>query len=114
MDSREEKRKKQDDESSVWAVAVPEFSPFAIGKKKSYQRKIINMLMEQDGFIGVYPIIGKATLCMYKTENDAKIARNQLNNEDCPTGKEIIEVYIKTKDMETCEKKVSERREGKT
>lgn len=105
-------RKKQDDETTVWAISIPEITPYAIGKKRKFQEKIINMMKEQDGFIAVHPIYG-ATLCLYAEKNDAIRARNQFVHEGCPTGNGEAEVFVKTEMLEEIEKKKAERKERK-
>ena len=81
-----------EDQVKVWTVAVgnlplPPFIPRKV-------RKAIKFIKEQDGFIGFYPMYPNGTLCLFKTENDAKGARNIMRFKGIQVGDNICEVWI--------------------
>ena len=81
-------------EISVWAVGVGNLpmtpNPFVM-KRASKAMKYIKGLK---GFLGVSPKPPFGTLCLFKTENDAKGARNMMKAKGIEVGKEICEVYV--------------------
>lgn len=88
---------KRENEVSVYTVAIGNFKPFAIGKQKRVQEQVIDFLKSLEGFIGVYPYYPKGTLCLFKTENDAKRAKNSIRAKGIQTGNNIGEVYVDKK-----------------
>ncbi len=87
-------------EIKVWTVAVGEIRPFAFGRLKKAQDEALELIKKTEGFIGVHPVPGKGTLLLYRTENDAKRAKNQLEYRGCQTGKNIGECFIPLADYE--------------
>lgn len=82
-------------EVKVYTVAIGNAPmPWASRKVKKSAEKAINFIKELDGFIGVNPQPPRGTLCLFRTENDAKIARNRMNAEGIRTGDNICECYI--------------------
>lgn len=84
---------KTDNEVVCYTVAIPNLSAFPDKKV----RKFIKWIHNLDGFVGLRPEYPHGTLLIFKTENDAKRARNQINNYpeyEMGTGKNICEVYI--------------------
>lgn len=82
-------------EVKVYTVAIGNAPmPWASRKVKERAKKAINFIKELDGFIGVNPQPPRGTLCLFRTENDAKIARNRMNAEGIRTGDNICECYI--------------------
>lgn len=51
---------------------------FAPTKPSRRADKILGILQGTDGLIGVHPLPPRGSLMVYKTENDAKIARNRM------------------------------------
>lgn len=81
---------KQDDEVSVWSVAVGNLPLFPSKKV----RQAVDFIKEQDGFIGFHPVYPYGTLCLFRTENDAKGAKNMMRFKGIQVGNNICEVYI--------------------
>lgn len=88
---------KQANEVSVYTVGIGNFKPFAIGKQKKVQDEVLDFIKKLEGFIGVYPYYPHGTLCLFKTENDAKRAKNSMQAKGIQTGKNIGEVYVDKK-----------------
>ncbi len=81
-------------EKKYWTVAVGNLAgPFALPSTRWKEKKILNIIKEQEGFVGVHPCPPKGTLLLFKTENNAKKARNVLRAEGVLCGKNICEVY---------------------
>lgn len=85
-------------EVQLWAVAVgnmpTRFTPRKIRKAGIAALKFIKRL---DGFVGVTPIPPRGTLCLFRTENDAKCGMNLMNSEGIATGKNICDVFVDEK-----------------
>ena len=73
----------------AYTVAVGNFDPH---NKKS--RQAIKFIADLEGFIGFHPHYPDGTLCVFDSENNAKIARNRMDNEGIQTGYNICEVEI--------------------
>lgn len=90
---------KQENEVSVYTVAIPNLPIFPNRKVD----KFVKWISKLDGFVGIRPEYPNGTLLLFKTKNDAKIARNKINNYpgyDMGTGNNICEVYIDRKYIE--------------
>lgn len=85
---------KQPWETEAWTVAIANFNPLARGKEKKIQQEIINRIKKLDGFIGIHPVPPRGTLIIFKTENDAKIGRNEIKTFLAPVGDNICKIYI--------------------
>ena len=84
---------KQENEVSCWTVAIPNLPMFPNKKV----RKFIEWVHELDGFVGLRPEYPRGTLLLFKTENEAKRARNQIRiypGYNSGVGDNICEVYI--------------------
>lgn len=84
---------KQENEVSCYTVAIPNLPLFPDKNVKKFV-KWINGL---DGFVGFRPEYPRGTLLIFKTENDAKRARNQIRvypGYQSVVGDNICEVYI--------------------
>lgn len=86
---------RRDNEISCWTVAVGNFVPFL---KKS--RLAIEFIKTLDGFVGVHPCPPRGTLILFRTESDAKIARNLMEAKGIVCGKNICECYVDKKYVE--------------
>ena len=69
------------------------------GKAKVIRRcpftiQTLKIIQEQEGFIAFLPIYPRGTLCLFKTENDAKGARNMMRFHGIQCGDNICEVYV--------------------
>jgi hypothetical protein len=86
---------KKDYEVSVYTVAVGNLTlnPFRMKK----QKEALAYIQSLDGFVGLYPHYPDGTLCLFKTENEAKGARNLMKAKGIMCGKNIGEVYIDKK-----------------
>ena len=77
-------------EVKAYTVAIGNFSiPFTRD-----QKKLIKIIEKFDGFYGLHPAYPYGTLLIFKTENDAKRARNELDSLGVQTGNNICEVFI--------------------
>lgn len=63
----------------LWAVAVGNVpSPFSLPSVKRKAKAAIDLIKQQEGFVGVNPQPPLGTLLLFWTENNAKAARNTL------------------------------------
>ena len=76
-----------------WSVAVGNINPL---QKSSIDA--VRYISKLKGFIGFFPRYPKGTLCFFKTENDAKRARNMMGSKGIQTGKNICEMEIDVND----------------
>ena len=95
--------KRKPNEVSAWTVAVGNIplNPFKMKKAE----KALKYIVKLEGFIGFTPCAPYGTLCLFKTENDAKGARNLMRAKGIQTGINIGEVYIDKMYLEQAEKK---------
>lgn len=57
-------------------------------------KKFIEWVCKLDGYIGLHPHYPNGTLLIFRTENDAKRARNMIENYGVHTGTNICEVFF--------------------
>ena len=57
-------------------------------------RKVLRLIGEQDGLVGVIPYYPKGTVVCFDTENNAKGARNILRLNGMNVGTNICEVIV--------------------
>lgn len=84
---------KRDNEVSCWTVAIPNL-PMIPNRKI---RKFVKWINKLDGFVGMSPHYPFGILLLFRSENDAKRARNQIRaypGYECPIGENICEVYV--------------------
>ena len=83
-------------EISAWTVAVGMIPHpiFSTRKTRKDAKAALDFIEKLEGFIGFCPVGKHGTLCIFRTENDAKIARNRMNVEGINTGVNICEVKI--------------------
>lgn len=87
-------------EVHVWTVAIgtlPIYPPwhFWISRKKRQNGwNAISYIVRLEGFLGFVPVPNKGTLCIFKTENDAKIGRNLMDAVGINTGHNICDAYV--------------------
>ncbi len=86
-------------EVKAYTVAVPNLAGTLPGTLKPRMlrdsKKLLNYASKLDGFLGIHPAPPHGTLLIYKTENDAKRARNLLANDlKVQTGTHICEIFI--------------------
>lgn len=77
----------------AYTVAIPNL-PLIPNKEV---KKFIKWINKLDGLCGIRPEYPYGTLIIFKTENDAKIARNKIKSYpgyDGQVGKNISEIYI--------------------
>ena len=75
---------------SYWSVAVGNL-PLFFGRKQA--KKALEYISQQEGFVGICPCYPRGTLCLFKTLNDAKGARNMMRLKGIKCGDNICEVY---------------------
>lgn len=76
----------------VYTVAIGQIRLNPLIMKR--QKEALQYIQGLNGFIGFHPVIPYGTLCLFKTENDAKGARNLMRAKGIETGKNIGEVFI--------------------
>ena len=76
----------------VYTVAVGNVNPLS---RRS--RKAVKFISKLKGLVGVHPHYPDGTLILFDTENNAKIARNEMNAVGIVTGSNICEVEIDDK-----------------
>lgn len=82
-------------EVKVWTVAIGNAPmPWASRKTKQRAKEALDYVNSLEGFIGVYTLAPKGSLCLFRTENDAKIAKNLMDAKGIRTGINICEVFI--------------------
>lgn len=86
-------------EVKAYTVAVPNLAGTLPGTMKPKMlrdsKKLLNYASKLEGFLGIHPTPPHGTLLIYKTENDAKRARNLLANDlKVQTGHNICEIWI--------------------
>ena len=84
-------------EVEVYTVAVgnlPALPKFMMPKKVT---KAIELIKEQEGFIGACPCYPHGTLLLFDTENNAKGARNVLRFNGVQCGTNICKAYVDEK-----------------
>lgn len=64
----------KDNEVKAYTVAIPNLPVFPNKRVKMFLKDIRNM----EGFIGMHPCYPNGTLLVWKTEADAKRARNRI------------------------------------
>lgn len=78
------KRKQKEDEVICFGLGAGRIAPM-IGKRKE-QKKAMEIINKQEGFIGVHPVDLWHTLLVYDTPNNALMAKNELKNLGVPVG----------------------------
>lgn len=82
-----------------YTVAIPNF-PLILTKE---HKKLLQDISNYEGIVGIHPHYPEGTLLLFKTENDAKRARNKLKGIINAVGDNICEVYIDERYMK-CKK----------
>ena len=63
----------------LWTVAVGNTQgPFSLPSTKRKAKAAVDLIKQQEGFVGVNPQPPLGTLLLFRTENNAKRARNVL------------------------------------
>ena len=87
-------------EVKAYTVAVPNLAGTVKGTLKPRMmrdsKKLLNYVQKLDGFLGIHPAPPHGTLLLFRTENDAKRARNLLISDLKlnQVGNNICECYI--------------------
>ncbi len=94
----------------LWAFGIPEIHSFTLHPvMRAKQQEALAYIMGQEGFAGFYPTEAdghRVTLAIYRTENDAKIARNQLYDRGCPVSQGVGAVNVSLADYESLQVRV--------
>ena len=77
-------------EVKCYTVAIPNL-PLIL---KREHKKLIEDISKYEGFVGVHPHYPRGTILIFKTKNNAKIARNKLKRILNIVGNNVGEVYI--------------------
>lgn len=79
----------------AYTVAIGEFKgPFAIGKQRKVEARVIEMIKKLEGKLGVSTVPGRGTLILFRRKNDAIRAKNVLDAEGVKTGTNIGECEV--------------------
>lgn len=84
---------KRDDEVVCYTVAIPNL-PLRPNRRV---KKFVKWISTLEGFVGFRPEYPRGTLLIFRTENDAKGARNLIRNYEGysgDVGTNICEVYV--------------------
>lgn len=76
-------------EIKVYTVATGNVNPLV-----KASREAVKFIKKLDGFVGVHPEPPHGTLWLFKTENQAKKARNKMEAHGIQTGNNICECFI--------------------
>ena len=98
-DNRENFAQFSESDTTAYTVAVPNLAgtiPHSNSPKHWRDtKKLLNYVKKLDGFLGIHPVPPRGTLLVFKTENDAKRARNSLEHDlKVQTGTNIIQIFI--------------------
>lgn len=86
------------DEVRVWTVAVGNLpTPLTPRRARKDAIRALRFIMGLEGFIGFHPVPPEGTLCLFRTENNAKGARNLMRAAEIQVGRNIGEVFIERK-----------------
>lgn len=89
---------KKENEVTCYTVAIGNLPMlFHSRKVKKRAMEAVKFISEIEGFVGLYPFYPRGTLCLFKTENDAKRARNIMRTKGIETGTNIGKVYVDKK-----------------
>lgn len=97
MEFTERFGEKRSDENIMYTVAIGEIDPFATGKKARDQEDVIRFVKTLPGFVGVHPVSGRGTILLFRTEKEAKEARQKLKDKGCPVGMNVTECFVPKK-----------------
>lgn len=70
-----------------------EVKVYGFGMNDLDAMKFAEELKKARGFIGVH-IHPQGTVCIFKTENDAKICRNIAEHAGCRVGKQVVSMFV--------------------
>lgn len=68
--------------------------PFSLPSTKRKAKAAFDLIKRHEGFVGVNPQPPHGTLLLFRTENDAKRARNVLRTAGVVCGTNICEVFV--------------------
>lgn len=86
---------KKENEFTCYTVAIGNLPMlFHSRRVKKRAMEAVKFISELEGFVGLYPFYPRGTLCIFKTENDAKRARNNMRAKGIETGSNIGEVFV--------------------
>ena len=66
-------------------------------------RQAVKYVKNLKGLLGVHPLYPDGTIWLFDSENNAKIARNLMNEKGIQTGRNICEVEIDDKYARKCD-----------
>ncbi len=99
----DEKIAENKDWVKCYTVAIPNLPPLP----NRHVRRFLKYVSKLEGIVGFRPEYPHGTLILFKTENDAKRAKNSIvnyPNYNCGIGNNIGEVYIPKEYMQEAEK----------
>lgn len=101
MDFKNDDLLPKSDAAEVWTFSVGNLPRRGDGiKARRMAKTALTWAKEQPGFIGIHPEPPHGTCLIYRTENDAKRAKNNLEFKGVVCGKEIVMIYIHKRYME--------------
>lgn len=95
MDYKNDDLRPKSDAVEAWTFAIGNLPKrFSSKTVKLMAKKALAWAREQPGFVGIHPEPPHGTCLIYRTENDAKRAKNNLEFKGVVCGKGISKIYI--------------------
>lgn len=94
MKVKDEIRPERDGDVRVWTVATE--TPIVYGLRgRKETRRMVEFIVGLDGYVGVHPdSLGRGVVWLFRTENDAKAARNLMEARGIRCGVNICEAFL--------------------
>lgn len=94
---------KKDNEVVCYGIGVgnlplPPFMPKPV-------KEALAFIQGLDGFVDFYPCWPHGTVCVFRTLNEAKVAKNLMQAKGIKTGREIAEMFVEKQYVEGSEEK---------
>lgn len=84
----------------LWTVAVGNTpGPVSLPSTKRKAKAAVDLIKQQEGFVGVNPQPPLGTLLLFRTENNAKRARNVLRAAGVVCGNNICKVLVDARSL---------------
>ena len=84
--------KPRENEIPAWTVAVGNIPLFPKLHKGAVEA--IDLIEEQEGLLGIHPCYPRGTILLFRSENDAKSARNVLRSKGVKCGDNICKCFV--------------------
>lgn len=85
----------KENEVKCYTVAVGSAPmPWHSRKVKKSAEEALRYIQKLEGFVGFHPIPPRGTLCIFRSLNQAKMAKNKMDAKGIHTGTNICETFI--------------------